>query len=606
MRKLCCLIAVLSALSLPAWAQDAPKAEEPEVTVVVTAERTPQPVSESISSATVITAKDIREQGAQTVADVMRLVPGLTLRQSGQPGAAAKVKIRGTDSEQTLVLVDGQRVTSSAFIDGMDLSKFPVTDVSRIEVIRGPVSSLYGSEAIGGVINIITKQSAGSGGDATLSFGDNGRTERTLSLRSGDSPVKWHLTGSLPEYSGECPNSDYSATNLSARITLPTIKGWQVSLRGEDYHDSLGLPGVEASPSPNDHQWWDRTTMDLSAVRDMGNGQLECRINTADQKRRQINPDWALDSDITGKTDAGEITYRSGEGTHQWVAGMEYRKENYNDIEGGVAVRDKDIINRGLFVQDRISIGPKIGLVLGARLDDHSTAGNRLTPRMGVSYALAPKMHLRASYGEAFRAPSLVELYYNGTYGTGNPDLRPEKSKQLEAGVSLERGDDAFDIAVFTNKVRDQIDWVVVNPLTWEGTYENISRASQRGIEFSWERRFVRSTSLGLSYTYLDARNLTNDTRLLGVPHNQIAMTLAGPIRSWNAALTGRWSDDKPDYGDTVAKGCAVFDLALTRRSAKPTNPYVIIRNLTDADYQEVAGYPAEGLSMEVGMRSSW
>jgi len=122
------LISLLAvSLSTPLFAQS----DQADVTVVVTAERTPQPASQSISTSTVITAKTIREQGAQTVADVLRLVPGVTLRQSGQVGAAASVRTRGTEARQTLVLVDGQRVSSPAFIGGADLSKFSVNDVAR-------------------------------------------------------------------------------------------------------------------------------------------------------------------------------------------------------------------------------------------------------------------------------------------------------------------------------------------------------------------------------------------------------------------------------------------------------------------------------------------
>ena len=581
------------------------QSDQADVTVVVTAERTPQPASQSISTATVVTAKTIREQGAQTVADVLRLVPGVTLRQSGQVGAAASVKTRGTEARQTLVLVDGQRVSSPAFIGGTDLSKFSVNDVARIEVIRGPVSSLYGSDAIGGVINIITKQKAGNAGGAALGFGSHGRSERSLSLNGGSDRITWQFTGSAPAYSGMQANSDYSATNMSARIILPSVKGWQVSLRGDNYRDSLGLPGTPAFPSLNDHQWWDRTTLNLGANREMGAGQLECHLYQTKQALGEKNPDWSLDSRITGTSNVGEVNYHWQTGANQWIGGTEYRKEDYRDMEGGSVAQRRNIINRGMFLQDRLSIGPKTALVLGMRYDDHSAAGSAVTPRAGITYSLGANAHLRASYGEGFRAPSLVELYYNGMYGTGNPDLRPERSRQFEIGLNLERGDDALDVALFLNKVRDQIDWVS-DPVTWVGTYENISRARQRGIEISWGRRFADSTSLNCSYTYLDARNLTAGTRLLGTPHNQIAMTVARPMGSWQTALTGRWTDNKPDYGGTIVGGRMIFDLTLTRQGSKRTNPYVIVRNLTNVDYEEVAGYPAERLSIEVGMKSAW
>lgn len=620
------ILASLSLLSLPLSAETAPQPDESEVTVIVTAERIAQPVGESIATATVITAKEIREQGAQTVGDVLRFVPGATLRQSGQLGAATTTFVRGAKANQVLVLVDGQHISSPAFIGGTDLSKFPVAAVSRIEVIRGPVSSLYGSEAIGGVINIITKRPAEPGGELILGFGGNGRAVRSLSLRGGG-PVLWQITSDMPAFDGTRPNSDYSATDLSARIVVPSARGWELSFRAERYHDTLGLPGADPNHTgyydSDDRQWWDRENFHLSASRDLGEGRLEWQAYRNRQQLHNVAPgtDWLgapvlYDSLITGTTQATELTYRRARGAHQWVVGGEYRGDDYEDIESGTSpsTQRKTIANRALFVQDRWSIGPTTDLVLGARLDDHSTAGRRVTPRIGITHAAGPGTCLRASYSGGFRAPNFVELYYDSMYGTGNPNLRPERSRQYEVGANIQRGDDIFDVAVFTDSVRDLISWAI-DPNTWLGTYENVQRARKRGVELTWEHRCSASTTLSLSYSYLDAVNRTTGARLLGIPHNQVSLTAASVVKSWEIALTGRWTDKRPDLAfdpvtwassSVMLPGRAVFDLSLVRRGGGRGDPYVIIRNLTDASYEEVAGFPAEGRSVEVGMRSSW
>lgn len=604
--RLSALSALAALLILPLQAQtEAPEPIGETEVVVVTADRTVQPIGQSIASATVITAKQIKEQGAQTVADVMRLVPGVTLRQSGQVGAAASTYIRGSKSNQILVLVDGERVSSPAFIM-TDLSKLPVDDVSRIEVIRGPVSSLYGSEAIGGVINIITRRPSDRTGDLALSLGDHGRQERSLSLGSGGEKMSWQLVSSVPTYDGSRANSDYSATNMSAKVIMPSVKGWDLALNARNDHDSLGLPGPASFPSPNDHQWWARTSTGITAGRQLGGGRLEMNLYHNRQQLDEKNPDWFLDSSTTGTTDAGEITYNVETGRHQWVTGVELRNENYKNVSSGVSKPDRSIGNQAFFMQDRLALGAGVDAVIGARFDDHSMAGSRLTPRAGITCALQPGINLRASYSEGFRAPSLVELYYDDTYGKGNPDLRPEKSRQYELGLGVQRGSDNFDIAVFTNNVRDQIGWVVVNPQTWEGTYQNTSRARQQGIELSWSRRFKNSFGLGFSYTYLDAIDRTTGDRLLAVPHNHITLTVTGDVKSWQTALSGRWTDTTLDYGGTQVGSHLVCDLTLQRKGDKPTNPYVTIRNLFNAKYQEVNGYPAERISIEAGMRTGW
>lgn len=614
---------LLPLLCVPLFAQS----DETEVTVVVTAERTPQPASESISTATVITAKEIRNQGARSVADVLRFVPGIALRSYGQPGAVATAIVRGTKANQVLILVDGERVSSAGFISGADLSKFPTDDIARIEVIRGPVSCLYGSDATGGVINIITKRPAGDGGQLTLGFGANGRQEKTLSLNgSSVTGATWQLTGSVPAFDGIRANSDYSATNLATRLTFPSVNGWELSLKGEQYHDSLGLPGADPSHTGyvdlDDRQWWKRENFDISAKRKLGMGQFEWRAYRLDQELHNNAPglDWmgapvVYDSLISGVTQATEMTYFFERGRHKLVFGGEYRNEAYEDIESGASpsTQSNSISNRALFVQDRIGVSPKTDLVLGTRYDDHSAAGGRMTPRLGITHAISPRMRVRTSFAEGFRAPNFVELYYpEGPWGpgySGNPNLKPEKSTQYEIGFNLALGNDSFDLAVFHNDVRDLIQATSSTP------YANVGQARQRGIEFTWERRLGSSANLSLACSYLDAENRATGERLPGIPHNLISLTAAGVVESWEIGLTGRWTDKRPDLAfdpvtwvssDVMLPGRVVMDLTLAKRDGRQTEPYMVIRNLMNVAYEEVAGYRAEGRSVEIGMRSVW
>ncbi|MHB9131585.1 MAG: TonB-dependent receptor plug domain-containing protein [Armatimonadota bacterium] len=606
-------------LAAPIWAEEAPKTDDqPEITVVVTAERTEQTQGESIATTTVITAKEIRQQGAQTVADVLRIVPGVTLRQSGTLGSLATISLRGTKPNQTLMLVDGQRVSSPAFFSGVDPSKFLVDDVERIEVIRGPVSSLYGSDAFGGVINVITKRHTTKGGETKLGFGENGREQRSLSVHDGNDLLNWQLTGALPQYDGFRPNSDFSASNINGRLTFPAVKGWELSLHGEHYQDTLGLPGADPFHTGyvnlTDHAWNRRDNIDLSAAREFGAGKLEWRAYRLDQEMKNVAPG-IYDSTVTGLTKATELNYRSTNGAHQWLVGGEYRREEYTDVEGGYApsTQQNAINNTALFAQDRWTIAPKTDLVLGARLDDHSTAGSKVTPRVGINREIRQNTFVRASYSEGFRAPNFVELYYPaGPWGpgySGNPNLKPETSRQLEVGMNMVRGKDTLDIALFNNKVKDLIMADYANP------YRNIATARQRGIELTWERRFSKTANLSLSYSYLNAIDETTDERLLGLPRNEVNLTVAKLVRQWDIALTGRWVDARPDLAfdpETFASvpvtipPFAAFDLTFTRRGSERMNPYLVIRNLTNKGYEEVAGYRQEGRTFEIGLRAGW
>ncbi len=596
----------------------------PEIMVVVTGERIEVPVSESIASATVITEEEIEETGAATVAQALRAVPGVAVRESGQLGAVAQVSLRGGRPAQMLVLVDGRRASTPAFLGGTDLSKFPLAEVERIEVIRGPASSLYGSEAMGGVINIITKRPTEHGARVGIGFGSNGRAERGLSL-FGAGSAPWQLTASFPHFGGERANSEYSATDLSGKVTLPVWKGWEMSVRGNIYRDTLGLPGADTAGTgyadPDDHMWWMRSSLDLVARRERASDEFEFRAYRVRQELHNVAPglDWlsfeptVFDTLVTGTTEAGEAVYRRSLGAHELVVGGEYRSERYQDVEAQDSVvlgeQDRGIVNRAVYVQDRWSVSEGTDVVLGARYDDHSRAGGKLAPRVGVSHVVGDGLRARASYGEGFRVPNLVELYYNAFGYVGNPDLKPEQSRQWEVGLNALRGRDEFDVVVFWNKVSDQIAWLGT-------TYENLEEARQRGVEVSWEHRFRGGARLALSYTNLNAKDLATGQRLLRVAREQISATLARRTREWGVALTGRWQGERPDVlgydpdtwepvvGDLPAY--TVLDLRVEHSVGDRARPYLMIRNMLDKSYQPIAGYPAEGRTAEVGLTVDW
>lgn len=587
------------------YAQDSMLEVDDEVTLIITAERTPQPVSESISSATVVTAKEIKEKGAQTVADALRNVPGVSIAQNGELGSLANAKLRGVSSAQALVLIDGKRLTSSAFGSNTDLSKIPTDNISRIEVIRGPVSSLYGSDAIGGVINIITKKPTANAGDATLGFGSNGRAARSIAVRGIAKNSNYSFSASFPKYNGSRPNSEFSATDLSGSIEFPDVKGWALSLSGNTYHDSLGLPGSITFPSLVNHQWWKRNGIEFSAKRDINDGEFEIRRYKIKQLLTELSPDWFTDSLITGNTNALEMTYSKDFGINNLILGAEFRSEKYEDIEHNVVVQDKKITNKAFFVQDRLPIGENTDLVAGIRFDDHSTAGNRITPRLGLSYELNSNSRLRASYSEGFRAPSLVELYYNNFGSVGNPNLKPEKSRQYEVGINTKYGMDTFDFALFKGKIKDQIAFIIVDPIFFAGTFENLERTKQNGFEFNWTRAIDDTTDINLSYTYTDALNLANDSRIGGIPYNKAGITLTKQLNNVNLALTGKYVGNRM-YGMVKSPSYTVFDFYASLKANNNITPYLMIRNITDKKYDEVAGYPAEERSFELGVKSSW
>jgi outer membrane receptor for ferrienterochelin and colicins len=591
-----------------------------DIRVTVTAERILQPVGESIASTTVIPSRQIRESGAQTAAEAIRMAPGVVLRQAGQPGSAATAYLRGARQNQVLVLLDGQRLYSPAFFGGTDLSKIPAADIERIEIIHGPVSALYGSEAIGGVINIITRKPEGPSGRAALGFGGHGRVEKSLLLNGGREKLFWQFSGSLPEYGGMRPNSDWKARDYSGKVRLEDAAGWELALKAESYYDELGLPGADPNHTgyydPDSRQWWLRNNFDFSATRQIGAGRLEARWYSISQQLRNLKPGPSgYESRISGLTRAGEAVYRLETGPHKLIFGGELRQEDYDDVEGGYspATLQNSLWNRALYFQDRWSISSRADLVLGARWDDHSAFGGKFVPRAGLSHRTGKDSRLRLSYSEGFRAPNFVELYYPaGPWGpgfSGNPDLKPEQSRQYEAGWNLMSGKSSLDLAFFSTEITDLIQATSATP------YRNVGRAREQGVEFSFEHRFSSASRLLFNFTSMDARNQDSGERLAGIPEHQGNLAIYTMVKGWDLALSGRWSDNCTDMAfdpvtwvswPVVLPSRTVFDFSITGRRPHSINPYVIVRNILDLKYDEIVGYRAEDRTLEMGMRYAW
>ncbi len=608
----------LLALTLPiVRAVDVPTDPNTDpVNVIVSAEAHPQLQSESIASSTIITAHDLEVQGAKTVADALRIVPGVTIVQSGQEGSLSQVQIRGTKSYQTLVLIDGLRISSPAFI-GMDLSKFPVSNISRIEIIRGPVSSLYGSDAFGGVINIITKRPVGTGGGATLSVGSHGRTERSFDISDGNDKIAWQFNASAPGFNGERPNSDFVAADYTGKIQFSKVSGWDFTLHAEHYNDALGVAGSVNMVPGDERQWWQRDDLSFTATRALDNGMLTINAHRLLQSTKdQATTPYAYTSSYQGNTYDGNIRYARNVGAHQLVVGVETRTDTYRDLESSGGSVDNKINNRAFFVEDRWALAKDTSLLVGARQDQHSFAGVHLTPRIGISHNVGDGLTVRSSYSEGFRSPNFSELYGNSLYYiVGNPDLKPETSHAFEIGATLEQKSDSYDVALFSNRVFDQITPVA-------NSYQNIAHVQQQGAELSWNHVINNEWKTGMSYSYLEANNADTGARLPRLAHNKVSMNITGSVaKVWNTTLSGRYTDGRPDisfksdYTSTIVTlpARAVFDLninrsrfALDKESKLMMSPYLMIRNIANTPGEEIADYPAESRSAEVGVRLYW
>jgi vitamin B12 transporter len=575
--------------------------------IVVTANRLETP-SESVgSSVTVIGREEIERRQEPFVLDLLRTVPGLEVNQSGGPGALANVFMRGADPTQTLVMIDGVPVNDTTG-GGFDFSGLRSDNVDRIEVLRGPQSTLYGSEAMGGVISITTRR-GGPGLHAELDARDGSRNGRELRLGADGSTAGFDYSLSVagqrtdgPAEAGEAKTNPFSGANASARIGLGLPAGGrlELTLRHVDAKANLdsfvfGVGAVDAPEfeqrrrlsagslqfvQPVNASWKLRLTAGIDDERTRGTDVPENPADIYDFSSRHI--ELGAESDLKlGRQDT-LIVGVSREGR---------RGMNAGSFDTSLAVDS-------LFAQDNWSWRDRLFLTAGLRHDHSSRFGDKTTYRMTGSCLWQGSWRLHGSLGTGFRGPTFDELFFPMA---GNPKLRPETSQGADLGVEreLRNGSVVADLTFFANRFRDLIDFDFASL-----TYANARRANAQGVEASLRLRPRTDLEIQGSYTYTATRDLATGLPLPRRPRDRWTLLAAFDRGArLRATLTLSAVAHRIDSDGSSMDSYQRADLSLEYRVRPWFAPYLTIQNLLDERYQEVSGYTTPRLWAFVGVR---
>ncbi|HMA28805.1 MAG TPA: TonB-dependent receptor [Thermoanaerobaculia bacterium] len=580
--------------------------------VVVSAAAEPESAASLGVAATVIDSSEIAASKATTVLDLLRTVPGLDIVQSGGPGTVASLFLRGTSSTQTLVLVDGVPLNSPYF-GGTDLSALSVANVERVEVVRGPFSALYGSEAIGGVVRIFTRKGAepGVNGNVSFAIGNADAKEGLGQLRFLEGVLSGTFGFRRTLSWGDQPNEFFSGTTLSGALTAQLREGPSVGVSLRRETGRTGIPTDGAVPTPQRSTSAETTTLEVPFSLSLSkNLSLEASARYVRDRPEYADPDSVFSSSSTEARRAGaRLVFTSILGGQRLAAGADWERTLVsNESNFGVALEDASTRTFALFAEDRVALAAeRLVLTAGVRWDDHSAFGSAVSPRLSVAWRLAPSLKARAAAGSAFRAPSTGELYYPFS---GNPSLRPEKSNGYELGLEKTlAGGVVAEVTGFWNDLKDLIDF---DPATF--TDQNVGRARTRGIEVVLRapvgaRSFVRA-----SYMYLDAKDLDTGAFLLRRPRHRASATWGTTfVSGGSVSLTATWVGARPDR-DAADFTMLVedpsyprFDAALTLPPlALSLAPFVRVTNLFGRDYAEASGFPAPGRRFLAGLEAAF
>jgi len=574
--------------------------------VVVTATRTEVSRDQVGSSISVLTAKDIEERQYSFTVDALRSLPGITVSQNGPFGGTASVRIRGAASAQTLVLIDGVVVNDpSSPGAGFNFANLDPHDIERIELLRGPQSTLYGSQAIGGVVNIITKRATEP--FAVSAFLEAGsfntlRTGGTVSGRQGEtdyllslSRIQTNGISKADENQGNIEEDGYNnyTINGNAGSNLTEALRVEGSVRYSESRSEFDAgAGIGGDGDRVGH------TRDLQATGALHlstfAGQLENSLTaTHAVTDRDNESNGARSFSATGTRTSieylGEIAM-----SDQWNAIIGAKAEEV-EIRGGTSIRTDSVLGQ-------LQVLPIDGLSLvgGARYDDHETAGGVTTFRFTSAYSLEEMGTVfRASWGEGFKSPTPFQLTFACCGAIGpNTGLKPEESDGWDAGVEQSFAGGKFDLQVnyFQQDVTNQIDF-------FGGRYENIAQVETDGWEFIGTARPYTWLDVRANLTHQAAKDLSTGDQLIRVPANLATLDITTrPMDRLSIGGAVTYNDRETD-GANIVQDWVRVDLRTAYQLNDEVEFYGRVENLFDAQYQDVLGYGTPGVSGYIGVR---
>jgi vitamin B12 transporter len=648
-------------VSDPAIAESEEKESVPIMDeTLVTATRTETPVKELGVSATVVTEEEIKERQAVDALDVLRTVPGLNISQTGSRGGTTSLYPRGGEDNFTKVLIDGVSVNlgGGAFNFGSLLTE----NFERIEIVRGPQSALYGSDAIGGVINFITKPGEGkpslraSTSNGTYLKGDkNYIGEHSVGFAGGNEWIGASLAYARIDDNGYLDvNDDYWNNTFSGRVDVYPMDNLNFTFTGryEQAEDKFptGDAGDQYSPlDPNQNLKTDEWVSGIQGQYRM----LPWLEHVVLLGYHYNDQDFNDPEDLPADADYGaffsnteekrysvdyhfNVRYPSTETIRStFTAGFEYMDESYDQqtrsIFLGAEFRDaldENRDNRGWYAQEQLSFYNRLHLTAGARYEDNSEFGNEFVPRGSAAYEFTETgTVVRGAIGKGFKTPTFTENFAQG-FATGNPDLAPEKSTSWEVGFDqvLWQNKLVFGATYFNQKFDDLITYInQADPLP---DFENIQAAESQGIELTALCKPGYGFTVGGNYTYLDTE-VTDDggvggpgsffeegKDLLRRPNHTVSAYINWAREGFQIRVDGLYVGERDDldYRDPFAPNRVtldeyfIVDLAtsytfnLNHRYVKDFKIFAKIQNIFDEHYEEAFGFSPPDPSFRVGL----
>lgn len=633
-------VSALTIVALSALLSASPALAETIDTVVVTATRTAQDLTRTGSALSVISANDLAAQQTVVLADALQQTPGMTIVRYGGPGQPATIGLRGAAAGQTLIVIDGVRINDPSTVDGQALlGDLLVNNIERVEVLRGPQSTLYGSDAIGGVVNVLTKR----GGPSAFAFTGSaeGGSFDTYHLNAAANGTIGHFDyGAAANYfhsngisaadsrNGNRETDGYGNLGLTANTRYRVNPSLSFDLRATytrahaDFDDNYLPPTYRISDSPV----WQRNT--LATVYAGANvmlfdGRLRNRFAYIASRSMRTTFDspfyLPLHEDYAYRGTVQRFEYQGIvdiDPDSQLTFGAETQRNALRASTAGVLGASGHNRITGTYLQGQTTIFSQITLTGGMRYDDDQQFGSHTSVKLAAAWSPnGGRTTVRVNYGDGFKAPTLYQLY--SAYSNPLATLAPETARGWEAGVDQSPWDGRIRLGVtyFDRRTKNLIDFFSCYGTTSPacalrsavgGYYDNVGRSRARGVELSAHVAVDETLSLDATYTNMHATDALTHTDLARRPHD--LASLRGQWRfadDWSIGAAAVYVGHRFDgrFNATPLSSHVTVNLLGTHALNEHIELYGRIENLFDAQYEPVAGYGAPGRAAYGGIR---
>ncbi|UTW03874.1 TonB-dependent receptor [Amphritea atlantica] len=570
-------------------------------TIVVSANLIEQPITETIASVSVVTADDIQRSQVDSAKAAINLLPGVNFTSSGARGQAAALYTRGTESDHTLILLNGIRIGTPTAA-GTRLELIPVDQIEKIEFVRGPRSALYGSDAIGGIIQIFTKDAKKQPlGSVAITLGDQGTQK---------------ISGSYSQ-----PYSD--SGSISVAISTDHHDG--IDVKDDAEFDKDGYRNLSANIAV-DQQLTDRIDLNLQASKWQGNSEFDttwggnesdfenelysARISySGDRFDSALSTAYVKDDNLTygnGINRQNGSRYVTERTQVNWLnsvyinnssisAGLDYLDDNLSESSTSYTVNSRE--TKAAFV-GLLHDGENYQAELSGRFTDDEQFGENTTYSAGYAYQFEP-VKVAISHGTAFKAPTFDDLYYPLSFGyQGNPDLKPEESETTELSISG-NGSSTWEISLYKTDIRNLIS---IND-SWT-TVENTDKAEIEGVDASYKISYGNWNHT-LAYQYVNAKDAATGKKLRFRPQDTVKWQINYAANQWSAGSEIIWEGKRYTTADNSSSlpAFAVVNLFTTYQITQEWTLGSRIENLFDKEYQTNPGYNTQDRLLAVSAR---